>query len=111
MEAQLHRTSSIECEPRTLSIDQIQGAREAAMYVVSTRTIEEAMSIFTQGLEPVVCPAGDNIDTFLWDDEQGLEPVVCPAGDNIDTTMDLNEMEYFQDLDLQGMRDVVSAPF
>ncbi|XP_039044976.1 uncharacterized protein LOC120184630 isoform X2 [Hibiscus syriacus] len=89
MEAQLHRTSSIECEPRTLSIDQIQGAREAAMYVVSTRTIEEAMSIFTQG----------------------LEPVVCPAGDNIDTTMDLNEMEYFQDLDLQGMRDVVSAPF
>ncbi|OMO57168.1 hypothetical protein CCACVL1_25943, partial [Corchorus capsularis] len=27
---------------------------EAAMYVVSTRSIEEAMNIFTEGLEPVV---------------------------------------------------------
>ncbi|KAE8690074.1 Coiled-coil domain-containing protein 18 [Hibiscus syriacus] len=95
MEGQLHRTSSIECEPRTLSIDQIQCAREAAMYVVSTRPIEEAMSIFTPPL---------NFG-------KGLEPVICAAGDNMDTTVDLNELEYFQDLQPQGMRDVVSAPF
>ncbi|GMI67839.1 hypothetical protein HRI_000453200 [Hibiscus trionum] len=89
MEEQLYRTSSIESEPRTLSIDQIQCAREAAMYVLSTRSIEEAITIFTQG----------------------LEPVVCVARDNMETTMDLNEIDYFQDLNLQGMRDVVSAPF
>ncbi|TYH75685.1 hypothetical protein ES332_D04G037300v1 [Gossypium tomentosum] len=60
---QIHRTSSIENEPRTLSIDQIQYAREAAMYVVNTRSIEEAMNIFTQGLEPVVEVARDERET------------------------------------------------
>ncbi|XVE86543.1 hypothetical protein DITRI_Ditri18aG0041600 [Diplodiscus trichospermus] len=45
---QIDRKSSIESEPRTLSFDQIQCAREAAMYVLSTRSIEEAMTIFTK---------------------------------------------------------------
>ncbi|KAK8716326.1 hypothetical protein V6N13_043641 [Hibiscus sabdariffa] len=89
VQVQLHRTSSIESEPRTLSMDQIQCAREAAMYVVSTRSIEEAMTIFTQG----------------------LEPVVSVARDNMETTMDLTEIHYLQDLHLQAMRDVASAPF
>ncbi|KAG2711582.1 hypothetical protein I3843_04G077100 [Carya illinoinensis] len=50
----IDRKSSIDSEPRTLSIDQIHYAREAALYVMKTMSIEEAMSIFTQGLEPVV---------------------------------------------------------
>ncbi|XP_022773792.1 uncharacterized protein LOC111316048 [Durio zibethinus] len=85
----IDRKSSIESEPRTLTIDQIQCAREAAMYVVSTRSIEEAMSIFTEGLKPVVSVA---------------------ARDNM---MDLKQIECLQDLQeqLQGIRDVVSAPF
>ncbi|XVF61007.1 hypothetical protein PTKIN_Ptkin08bG0093600 [Pterospermum kingtungense] len=83
----IDRKSSIESEPRTLSIDQIQCAREAAMYVVSTRTIEEAMSIFTQGLEPVVSVRRDKMDVK-------------------------DEMEYLEELQLQqGFRDVASAPF
>ncbi|PPR84814.1 hypothetical protein GOBAR_AA35893 [Gossypium barbadense] len=85
---QIHRTSSIENEPRTLSIDQIQYAREAAMYVVNTRSIEEAMNIFTQGLEPVVEVARDKMETAT-----------------------IEGIEYLQDIGLQGMRDVVSAPF
>ncbi|XVE74601.1 hypothetical protein DITRI_Ditri12bG0030400 [Diplodiscus trichospermus] len=85
----IDRKSSIESEPRTLRIDQIQYAREAALYVVSTRSIEEAMSIFTKGLEPVVSVARDNMGTM----------------------MDRKEMEYLEELQLQGMRDVASAPF
>ncbi|KAG2711581.1 hypothetical protein I3760_04G083500 [Carya illinoinensis] len=44
----IDRKSSIDSEPRTLSIDQIHYAREAALYVMKTMSIEEAMSIFTQ---------------------------------------------------------------
>ncbi|XWS29890.1 hypothetical protein CRYUN_Cryun24cG0069200 [Craigia yunnanensis] len=85
----IDRKSSIESEPRTLNIDQIQCAREAAMYVVSTRSIEEAMSIFTEGLEPVVSVGGDNMGTM----------------------MDLKEMKNLEELQLQGIRDVASVPF
>ncbi|XP_011032337.1 PREDICTED: uncharacterized protein LOC105131187 isoform X3 [Populus euphratica] len=44
----IQRKSSIESEPRTLTMDQIHFAREAALYVVNTRSIEEALSIFTE---------------------------------------------------------------
>ncbi|EOX92537.1 Coiled-coil domain-containing protein 18, putative isoform 2, partial [Theobroma cacao] len=86
----IDRKSSIESEPRTLNINEIQCAREAAMYVVRTRTIEEAMSIFTEGLEPVVSVARDNIGTM----------------------MNPKDMQYLEELlHLQEIRDVVSAPF
>ncbi|CAL5098020.1 unnamed protein product [Urochloa decumbens] len=47
------RMPSIEWEPKTLTLDQIKFAREAALYVVSTKTEEEAIRIFTEGLKPV----------------------------------------------------------
>nr|GMD02470.1 uncharacterized protein LOC109146497 isoform X1 [Ipomoea batatas] len=56
----LDRKSSIENEPRTLNINQIQFAREAALSVLSTTSIEEALRIFTEGLEPVVSCVHDN---------------------------------------------------
>ncbi|KAF8011955.1 hypothetical protein BT93_I0165 [Corymbia citriodora subsp. variegata] len=52
--ATIDRKSSIESEPRTLGVDQIQFAREAAQYVVNTRSIDEAFTIFTAGLKPAV---------------------------------------------------------
>ncbi|XP_062113758.1 uncharacterized protein LOC133824797 [Humulus lupulus] len=52
------RKSSIEREPRALRIDQIHLAKEAALYVLKTRSVEEAMSIFTEGLEPVGSAVG-----------------------------------------------------
>ncbi|EOX92536.1 hypothetical protein QQP08_003584 [Theobroma cacao] len=109
----IDRKSSIESEPRTLNINEIQCAREAAMYVVRTRTIEEAMSIFTEGLEPVVSVARDNIGTMMNPkDMQGLEPVVSVARDNIGTMMNPKDMQYLEELlHLQEIRDVVSAPF
>ncbi|KAF8658100.1 hypothetical protein HU200_059566 [Digitaria exilis] len=47
------RLSSMECEPKTLTLDQIKFAREAALYVMNTKTEEEAIRIFTEGLKPV----------------------------------------------------------
>ncbi|XP_024005682.1 uncharacterized protein LOC18029388 [Eutrema salsugineum] len=44
----LQRKSSIETEPMTLHFDQIERAREEAMYVIKTKSFEEAMDIFTK---------------------------------------------------------------
>ncbi|KAI3960389.1 hypothetical protein MKW98_017113 [Papaver atlanticum] len=50
---QIQRKSSIETEPRTLNIHQIHFAREAALFVLNNRSSEEAINIFTEGLESV----------------------------------------------------------
>ncbi|KAF8702523.1 hypothetical protein HU200_032904 [Digitaria exilis] len=47
------RLPSMECEPKTLTLDQIKLAKEAALYVMNTKTEEEAIRIFTEGLKPV----------------------------------------------------------
>ncbi|KAL3528068.1 hypothetical protein ACH5RR_012724 [Cinchona calisaya] len=83
----LDRKSSLENEPRTLNIDQIQLAREAALYVVSTRSVEDALRIFTKGLQPVINCARDNHD-FVMD-------------------YDHEDFRISQD----QIRDIVSAPF
>ncbi|CAM8956743.1 unnamed protein product [Rhodiola kirilowii] len=51
--SQIERTSSIENEPRTLHMSQMEYAREAALYVLNTSSVEDAMRIFTEGLKPV----------------------------------------------------------
>ncbi|RDY07117.1 hypothetical protein CR513_08808, partial [Mucuna pruriens] len=96
----LQRTSSIEREPRTLKISQIQSARELAIYILNTKTIEEASRIFTEGLQPVVSAA-------------------CCMGSG--TTMDMNlseELELFNSKDATtqvapaaAFRDIATAPF
>uniref|UniRef100_A0A0E0FAC5 Uncharacterized protein n=1 Tax=Oryza meridionalis TaxID=40149 RepID=A0A0E0FAC5_9ORYZ len=52
------RMPSIEMEPKTLTLDQLKFAREAALYVLSTKPAEEAIRIFTEGLKPVHLAAG-----------------------------------------------------
>ncbi|KAI5672438.1 hypothetical protein M9H77_12802 [Catharanthus roseus] len=86
----IDRKSSIEKEPRTLNIDQIQIAREAALYVVSTRSMEEALRVFTEGLEPVMSCAAQNGGTMMDCDEQEL--LLSPS-------------------QLRNLRDIASAPF
>ncbi|KAK1287010.1 hypothetical protein QJS10_CPB19g00006 [Acorus calamus] len=44
----IERKSSLESEPRTLSLDQIQYARDAALYVVKNKSFEDAIRIFTE---------------------------------------------------------------
>ncbi|XP_057971987.1 uncharacterized protein LOC131160373 [Malania oleifera] len=87
----IERQSSIESEPRTLSIEQIQFAREAALYVMNTRSMEEALSIFTEGLQPVVSVAGRNVENKVVESSEGSES--------------MNGIKLF------GFRDVASAPF
>ncbi|XP_011032335.1 PREDICTED: uncharacterized protein LOC105131187 isoform X1 [Populus euphratica] len=86
----IQRKSSIESEPRTLTMDQIHFAREAALYVVNTRSIEEALSIFTEGLEPVGGRKGDRMT---------------------DISREIQCVEELEQLRLTEIRDIVSAPF
>ncbi|KAJ1685899.1 hypothetical protein LUZ63_017289 [Rhynchospora breviuscula] len=58
----LMRQQSIEFEPRTLTLEEINCAREAALYVLSTTTPEKAISIFTEGLKPVLNAQKDDED-------------------------------------------------
>ncbi|XP_022971739.1 uncharacterized protein LOC111470407 [Cucurbita maxima] len=44
----MDRKSSIETEPRTLKMNQIQFARLTALYVMNTTSMEEAIKIFTE---------------------------------------------------------------
>ncbi|XP_059624527.1 uncharacterized protein LOC132267378 [Cornus florida] len=88
MVVHIERKSSIEKEPLTLHFDQIQFARDAALSVMKTRGTEEALRIFTEGLEPIVSGAMKNGDAL----------------------MDLEE-EWINELRIPGPRDIVSAPF
>ncbi|KAF8018956.1 hypothetical protein BT93_H3753 [Corymbia citriodora subsp. variegata] len=59
--ARMEGRASIDGEPKTLSFHQIKLAREAALYVINTCTMEEALRIFTEGLKPVIC-CGNGLD-------------------------------------------------
>ncbi|KAI4317108.1 hypothetical protein L6164_025012 [Bauhinia variegata] len=92
---QMERTSSIEREPRTLSIHQIQCARELAIYVMNTKSLEEASRIFTEGLKPVVSAA-------------------CRMGSGPRMESDMvEELEFLKDtIEIaSAFRDIASAPF
>ncbi|CAL9055370.1 unnamed protein product [Musa banksii] len=58
----LERKSSIEAEPRTLTVAELQVAREAAMFILNNNLMEEARKIFTEGLKPV--PSIRDYDLF-----------------------------------------------
>ncbi|KAL1556969.1 hypothetical protein AAHA92_12516 [Salvia divinorum] len=86
----VERQSSIENEPRTLNNNHIDFAREAALYVVNTSSsAQEALTIFTLGLEPVVRSAEDGC---------GGELV------GVDTHRNMEDHHH-------NIRDIVSAPF
>ncbi|MED6180712.1 hypothetical protein PIB30_012864 [Stylosanthes scabra] len=99
MEAQMfsiERSSSIETEPRTLSIDQLQSARDLAIYILNTKPIEEASRIFTEGLQPVVsaaCRMG------------------CGTGMDMDPAQELQNMRDDEAAANDAFRDIASAPF
>ncbi|KAH0940792.1 hypothetical protein HID58_000429 [Brassica napus] len=89
----LERKSSIETEPMTLHLDQIEHAREEALFVMKTKTFQEAMDIFTKESQE-----GSRAD----EEKRGR----C---------LDLKDYEYDEDerlifLDPIGW-DIVSAPF
>ncbi|KAL6641769.1 hypothetical protein ACP70R_019950 [Stipagrostis hirtigluma subsp. patula] len=75
------RMPSIELEPKTLTLDQIKYAREMALYVVSTKTEEEAIRIFTEGLKPVKMSVRKSSSVESSDDDVDLDGSDgCDAG-------------------------------
>uniref|UniRef100_A0ACD6A4H5 Uncharacterized protein n=1 Tax=Avena sativa TaxID=4498 RepID=A0ACD6A4H5_AVESA len=69
------RMPSMEREPRTLSLHELNYAREAALYVLSTHTSQDAARIFTQGLKPVLVARRSNStdsDSDSDDDDDGV---------------------------------------
>ncbi|KAM0939836.1 hypothetical protein DsansV1_C19g0157611 [Dioscorea sansibarensis] len=88
-EMRVERTSSVEFEPLTLTLEQLQFAREAALCVLSTRTIEEAMEIFTEGMQPV----------FGVTEEMELMDLEDDDGESQNVGL------------LRDLRDIVTAPF
>ncbi|KAI4364323.1 hypothetical protein MLD38_020431 [Melastoma candidum] len=92
----MDRKSSIEEEPRTLGADQLRFAREAALYVLNSMSVEEALRVFTHGLEPVA------VDGWRRDDEGfHLNPIA--SGEMADEDVGRGGFA--------GPRDIVSAPF
>ncbi|TXG60359.1 hypothetical protein EZV62_014932 [Acer yangbiense] len=93
----IDRKPSIETEPRTLSIDQIHNAREEALNVMRTSSIEQATTIFTQGLQAVDCGVKRQNDTSM-DDDLGEEELLLQNSKDEQQVPEL-------------MRDVATAPF
>ncbi|OAY81775.1 uncharacterized protein LOC109723383 [Ananas comosus] len=89
----MERKSSIESEPRTLTLEQLRFAREAALYVLSTKTAEEAFRIFTDGLKPMLTTMRSETDS---DDE--AEMIDCVVMD-----------DHINNLLIK--KDIVTAPF
>ncbi|KAH7859645.1 hypothetical protein Vadar_003729 [Vaccinium darrowii] len=87
----MDRKSSIEKEPRTLSVRQMQVARDVAQYVVNTSTVDEALRIFTEGLEPVETVAKENGDPIM------------DVGEEFDCSS--------SEVGVPGPREISSAPF
>ncbi|KAI6691883.1 hypothetical protein NL676_019593 [Syzygium grande] len=91
--ARMEGRASIDSEPKTLSFHQIKLAREAALYVVNSCTMEEALRIFTE----TCCIM------------QGLEPVIC-CGNGLNLEEEPND-DHHDELRLLSPRDAISAPF
>ncbi|XP_021862040.1 uncharacterized protein [Spinacia oleracea] len=98
----IDRKSSIEFEPRTLNFRQIQSARDAALYVVRSRSIEEANQIFTEGMAPIESesPRSGNVSCTMVAGGSCL--------DDDENTYPTYSNQYFT---LDTLRDVATAPF
>ncbi|MQL93007.1 hypothetical protein Taro_025637 [Colocasia esculenta] len=94
--------TSIEREPLTLSTQQLQCAREAALFVLNTKTLEEAISIFTEGLQPVRGDpgrSGGEVVVKVHKKRQELNHVRAAAHERLPRQL------------LADVKDIVSAPF
>ncbi|KAF8018957.1 hypothetical protein BT93_H3753 [Corymbia citriodora subsp. variegata] len=91
--ARMEGRASIDGEPKTLSFHQIKLAREAALYVINTCTMEEALRIFTE----------------TWYIIQGLKPVIC-CGNGLDLEEEPKDNNG-DERRLLSPRDTFSAPF
>ncbi|CAM0874794.1 unnamed protein product [Alopecurus aequalis] len=97
------RMPSMEREPKTLSLHELNYAREAALYVLSTHSSQDAARIFTEGLKPVLLASRNSTDSDSDDDGDVFDP---------DAFVDDHDARHRQ---LRGSipekRDFATAPF
>ncbi|XP_057417448.1 uncharacterized protein LOC130711745 [Lotus japonicus] len=106
------RTSSIEREPRTLNIDQIQCARDLAIYIMNTKSFEEASRIFTEGLQPVVS-GGRSMGS------SSCARMNMDSGEDLELELELDQLEPMNmkyaaretPAAAAAFKDIASAPF
>ncbi|KAL1215865.1 hypothetical protein V5N11_024393 [Cardamine amara subsp. amara] len=96
----LERRPSIETEPMTLHLDQIENAREEAMYVMKTKTMEEAIDIFTK----------ETHEGLRAGEERG-RCINLKDNDDDDDDDDDYEEETMMFLSPLGWVDIATAPF
>ncbi|CAN7015673.1 unnamed protein product [Brassica rapa subsp. trilocularis] len=108
----LQRKSSIETEPRTLHLDQIENAREEALCVINTKTFQEAQrysinsSIFWSFLCKLFLMELKNMQ----ETQEGLRAGEEKRGRCLDLKDYDDEDERLIFLDPPGW-DIASAPF
>ncbi|CAL9120040.1 unnamed protein product [Musa textilis] len=100
----LERKSSIEAEPRTLTVAELQLAREAAMFILNNDLMGEASKIFTEGLKPM--PSIRDYDLFEDCDDEYEEEEEEEEGDEMTDWAEL-EQSYHTCLQI----DVANASF
>ncbi|XP_019436451.1 PREDICTED: uncharacterized protein LOC109342870 [Lupinus angustifolius] len=102
MLSNIERSSSIEREPRTLKIHQLQSARDFAIYILNTRNFEEASRIFTEGLKPVISAAsmkGSNVRMDMH------------SGEEFELKLNVKKHNIVREAPKVEFRDISSAPF
>ncbi|XP_044984158.1 uncharacterized protein LOC123451213 [Hordeum vulgare subsp. vulgare] len=68
--AKPERMPSVEREPKTLSLGELNYAREAALYVLTTHSWQDAARIFTEGLKQVHGVRRSSTDSDDDDDDE-----------------------------------------
>ncbi|XP_037427820.1 uncharacterized protein LOC119293435 [Triticum dicoccoides] len=100
------RMSSMEREPKTLSLGELNYAREAALYVLTTRSSQDAARIFTEGLKPVLGVRRNSTDSDSDDDEEA---------DVFDPDLLVDDVDVRRNRRMRGRiakkRDFATAPF
>ncbi|XP_051230587.1 uncharacterized protein [Lolium perenne] len=107
--AALRRMPSLEREPKTLSLHELNCAREAALYVLSTHSSQDAARIFTQGLKPVLVARSNSTDSDSDDDHDG--DVFEPDGAFVDADHDGARRLRHPRGRIANKRDFATAPF
>ncbi|KAM3293598.1 hypothetical protein ACQJBY_036878 [Aegilops geniculata] len=105
--AKPERLSSMEREPKTLSLGELNHAREAALYVLTTHSSRDAARIFTEGLKPVLGVRRNSTDSGSDDDEEGdvFDPDVLLVDDH-----DVRRHRHMRGR-IAKKRDFATAPF
>ncbi|KAL2553137.1 Uncharacterized protein Fot_06756 [Forsythia ovata] len=88
--------SSAALDGSSAALEFLCRTAEAALYVMNTQSIEEAMRIFTKGLEPVDRCVGDECNELMNSGEElevSANELIIPGGNQLFTISTFAELE------------------